>query len=58
VLLIRNIEVVIFAAAIERASGAWPMCQSPAPGIYSELVAGSFTKIPQPKVIGQIFPNG
>jgi hypothetical protein len=58
VLLIRN-QVVIFAAAIERASGAWPMCQSPVPAESTvNLVAGSFdAKIPQPEVIDKYFPN-
>jgi hypothetical protein len=58
VLLIRNIEVVIFAA-IERASGAWPMCQSPVPAESTvNLVAGSFdAKIPSAKVIYRYFPN-
>jgi hypothetical protein len=46
--LIRNIEVVIFAAAIERASGAWPMCQSPVPAESTvNLVAGSFDAQPR-----------
>jgi hypothetical protein len=56
VLLIRNIEVVIFAAAIERASGAWPMCQSPVPAESTVNFAGSFDKILS-KVIYRYFPN-
>jgi hypothetical protein len=57
VLLIRNIEVVFFAAAIERV-GAWPMCQSPVPAESTvNLVAGSFdAKIPS-AVIYRYFPN-
>jgi hypothetical protein len=55
--LIRNIEVVIFCRRIERASGAWPMCQSPAESTVN-LVAGSFdAKIPSAKGDLQIFPK-
>jgi hypothetical protein len=56
VLLIRNIEVVIFAAAIERASGAWPMCQSPVPAESTEFREVLMLKYPAKGDL-QIFPK-
>jgi hypothetical protein len=49
---------VIFAAAIERASGAWPMCQSPVP---AESTVNLFWEVLMLKYLHkgdrQIFPK-